>query len=173
LSPPDAHDWNTAVGRGTVIDVPVSGSRAVLVHAAPGAGVYVVGAPYAGPGYAVTPDGVHTCVTGCTSNAFAVHDPANTSNSVNDTAEIVPPPYVEAKFPNCRKLFAFSLPSNVPTFNSDDPALFPGNAESANVDDDEASSDGSTTTGNTRAGSDNHPESTTSFNAGAPSTVTN
>src|SRR5881394_2301659 len=71
---------------------------------------------------------------------------------------------------NRRNEYAFSDPSAVPTRNSAEPELLPGSALSANVDDDEFNV-GSTITGNTRPGSDNHTESTVNTNAGPPSTV--
>ena len=93
MSPPFAHETNVPVDSPTDIHAPIFGSRPVFVHAAPGAwlNVPIAVAPNDGPGYEVTPDGVHTWVTGLTVNAVAEHEAAQTSNRFNDTDVIDAP----------------------------------------------------------------------------------
>src|SRR5690348_18380423 len=93
--------------------MPVFGSRLVFVHAGFGVGFGLNVPrtdPYDGPGYDVTPDGVHTCDTADTLTACAVHDPAHTSHRFSDTAVIVAPWYVAPNVENCRNAFAYSEP---------------------------------------------------------------
>src|SRR5207253_9320715 len=65
--PPVAHELNVPTASGTVTQSPTDGSRELLAHAWGTEGVRLpMDAPIDGPGYVVTDDGVHDCVTGAT-----------------------------------------------------------------------------------------------------------
>ncbi len=67
MVPPAAQLTNVSLTRFTLIQVPRFTLCPVFVHATPGSAVTEpIDAPNAGPGYPLTPDGVHATVTGLT-----------------------------------------------------------------------------------------------------------
>lgn len=101
---------NVPVDNGTVAQSPTVRSPALFAHAFGTDGVtFPIDPPNDGPGHAVTPGGVHDCVTGATSSRDAIHVDAQVSNNASDAEETCTPE-LSISFGSNRNEFAESGP---------------------------------------------------------------